>query len=462
MNILGKLPNSLVEALSCSESYLVGGGVRDSLLGKDVSDFDFVVFDVENLANLSRSIADRLSCSFVELDDQHQIYRIVGKKWQADLSAPRGQTLELDLAARDFTINSIAFDIRSNDLVDPYDGVTALKSKTIRALAKKNLEEDPLRALRAFRFMAQIKDFEIEKRTIDWIKEMQSQIKLVSSERVSFELWTLLTQEKSYPALWEMLKSGLVESIMPEMIALRKVPSNDFHHLPLLEHTFELIRQYEDIVLYKIPDLHQGLVDERLGQVSLVAVLKMACLLHDIAKPQTWVIKDGRHTFYGHDQEGAKITHHIGIRLRWSKQVIQLVSDLVRLHLRPFCIAPSNGEPTEKAQSRLFRKMGSHFPLLIALAWADTLSTKGPAISDELVLQNENRLQKLLTQFYLFQHQEKSNPPLLQGDLLVKAIQTANLPPTAEIKQRLAELRELQLCGKIKSTEEAYDWFVQK
>lgn len=456
------IPPDLKAALERQDCYLVGGATRDYFLQKkELTDFDFVIFGQPDLKGFSQELADKTDSAFVELDSENEIYRVVNETWQADISAPRGETLAADLGARDFTINAIAYSLKNGTIHDPLDGQTDLKCKTIRAIGQENLQADPLRLLRAYRIAAQT-GFTIENQTQAWIAALAKSIETVAKERVSYEIWLLLEKENSFANLKGLLEVGLWETIFPEFRDLRKVPPNDFHHLPLCEHTFELIRQYETVVKPKLPVYAlQFIANRQQNNIEAEATLKMACLLHDIAKPDTWKIVEGRHTFYGHDKLGAEKTEEIGKKNVWPKQVTSSIAALVNHHLRPFQVAPLGSEATEKAERRFFRQLGDDFYLLIALAWADLLSTRGPMVSDQIIETSEERLIKLCEHYRDFSQQETETPLLLKGDLLVQAISDAQLAPTKQIKELLAELRELQLAGSVTSAEEAYSWFVK-
>lgn len=479
MNSLASfIPEKIKSHLASKQAYLVGGFLRDYLLNQEISnssialpglrnkDFDFVIFNESNLKSLVEEISIQSESSFVELDKDSQTYRIVNNDWQADFAAPKGESLEEDLKARDFTINSIAATLSDFRLVDPTNGCKDLKEGIIRANHKDSLKSDPLRMLRAFRFHSQLqvyKEFSICPETTLWIQEQKELIHLVAPERVSYEIWQMLSSQNSFVSLKQILASGLWEEIFPEFKELRKVPENDFHHLPLIEHTFELVKQYEKIVKDKLTTECKEFIDQNnLSRIPLEAVIKMGCLLHDIAKPATWQIIGNKHTFHGHDSLGAEISEKIGKRLLWPKTIIQCLSKLVQYHLRPFHIAPLENEPSEKAERRFFRKLEDSFYPLIALAWADLLSTRGPMISEEAIEASEKRLFTLCQNYEAFCKQEEKEPLLLKGKVLEEAIKEAALPKSKLIKELLNELRELQLNKEISCAEEAYKWFVEK
>ncbi|MDX1921419.1 MAG: HDIG domain-containing protein [Candidatus Caenarcaniphilales bacterium] len=469
------IPEAIKSKLITRQAFLVGGFLRDYFLcaeplSAEKTDFDFVIFNEISLEELVREISDASDSSFVELDAESQTYRVINENWQADFAAPKGKTITEDLQARDFTVNSIGFSLANLDIIDPMSGLQDLQNGILRANHKDNLKDDPLRMLRAYRFCAQLKthknfsrSFILCPETQKWIQEQKSLIHSVAPERISYEIWQTLSSLSCFEALQLFLESGLWEEIFPEFTELRKVPENDFHHLPLIEHTFELINQYENFVKPKLtPEYLRFIEENHMSRIPLEAIIKMGCLLHDIAKPATWIIVANKHTFHGHDAQGAEITDKIGKRLLWPKAVTQCLHNLVQYHLRPFHIAPLENEPTDKAERRFFRKLENSFYPLIALAWADLLSTRGPMISQEAIEMSEKRLLKLCENYQIFCKQEEQEPLLLKGALLEQAIQESGLPKTKLIKELLSELRELQLGKVISSPEEAYAWFIKK
>ncbi|HEY9886352.1 MAG TPA: HDIG domain-containing metalloprotein, partial [Vampirovibrionales bacterium] len=432
------IPKELFEFLKCHKTYIVGGAVRNYLLPRSsvTKDFDFVIFSqTSTLKEISETLAKQTKSSFVELDKETQTYRIVNKCWEADITAPRGQNIEEDLKARDFTINAMAWDLQSESLIDPLNGKVDLKDNLMRAISKQNLLDDPLRCLRAYRIKSQVsqksdKSFVFESNTEIWLKELFPLIKTVSIERISQEIWLLMSQDKCYEGLKELFETGVWEDLIPEFKELRKVPPNDFHHLPLTLHTLELIKQYEETVQDKLPsECLKFIKSNAINFIPVNAIVKMGCLLHDIAKPETWEIKEGKHTFYGHDAIGSEMTERIGKRMRWPKAVRATLSSLVKQHLRPFHIAPIGSEPTARAERRFFRKLDCDFYPLIALAWSDLLSTRGPMISDTMIMESEKRLIALCKNYEGFQKQEEKTPLLLNGDYLKQAIKEAGLAP---------------------------------
>ncbi len=469
-----ELLTALTNKLGSYFVYLVGGMVRDYLIqnnfnyqkikDKEIPDFDLVVFGCSDLENKVRSIANENNSAFIILDSENQIYRIVNvaEKWQADFCGPRGKNIDEDLKKRDFTINAIAYDLQQKKLIDPLSGQKDLEAKILKAISLENLKADALRVLRAFRLKAKF-NLKLEIETCNMLIEAFKLIDSIALERISAEIWGLLESENCFVTLKEFRDLGFFEKIFPEFLPQKEVPSNDFHHLPLWEHTFELINQYENFVKPQLPtECLSFIQNNQVNYISWEAIIKMSCLLHDIAKPRTWEIIKGKHTFYNHDNLGAEMALELGKRMHWPKAVTQNLSILVKYHLRPFHIAPIGSEPTEKAFRRFFRKLDDNFYPLIALAWADLLSTRGPAISEEMIKNSELRLLNLCANYKEFKKQEIKYDPLLAGEDLKKAIELSKLPPSKLIKDILKELQDLQMDNEVQTSQQAFDWFINR
>ncbi len=460
------IPPLLLDCLKDHKAYLAGGVLRDYFndpQNAQNEDFDLVIFNCPDLEGLARSIADKAEGSFVDLSPEHGVYRVIAEGWQADLCLPRAVNIDGDLWARDFTVDAIACELSTGLILDPTRGIEDLGSGLIRAIKPRALNEDPLRMLRAYRLACQL-DFAIEAGTEAVIGKLAPLIRLVAPERISAELWQLLGNKNAFPYLKQTLEVGLWEAIFPEFTEMHLVPANNYHHLPLIEHTFELVRLLEAEAREEIPaEILAEVEAGHLGEVSVLAALKMACLLHDIAKPQTWEILGEKHTFYKHEIYGAERVEMIGGRLRWSGAVKELIATLVLYHLRPFQLTNNpQQEPTEKAQRRLFRKLGITFPTLIALCWADMLAVRGPAVTAESLNDKRALLNKLYADYKLFLVEEARLEPLLHGERLRELIKEKGIAPTSQIKDALEELRDRQFTGEIKTLEEAEVFFLSQ
>jgi len=465
----------LIEKKSNSKCFLVGGSIRDLAIcffdskfqvSKEQKDFDFILDSSEPI-DFCQKLSEDLEAKLIILDEKNKIYRILYQEQQFDFTKLAGNSLKEDLRRRDFSINALAFDWQENKIIDFTNSLNDLKAKKIRSIKEKNLKEDPLRILRAYRFRAEL-DFKIESETHQQIINNQNLIKQqkVSQERISSEFFKILDTRNSFSTLWQMFEDQALFLIIPELKAQTKIPPNDFHHLRLIEHTLELVKQQETKARSKFPVKYLDYIDRsKISYLKLGSLIKLGCLLHDICKPETWefIRSENKHTFYNHDLLGAQKTFQISKRLCLPKSAIEFVSLLVKFHLRPFSIAKLGQEPSLRAQRRIFLAFREYyFPSLVLLCWADLFSIRGPKVTSETIKLSEERLLNLLKKYELFLEEERQEPLLLKGQELKEAIEKSKIKPSKEIKKLLDELRELQIEKKIKTKKEAFLWFVQE
>jgi len=271
-------------------AYLVGGSVRDGLLGRRSSqlDLDFVL--PQHAVDTARAIARHYRTGFVVLDVEHQIARIVFDAVTADFAEQVGDSLDDDLRRRDFTINAIAYHPQTETVVDPLAGRSDLEQKTIRMISRDNLVEDPLRLLRAYRQAAQL-DFWIEPATQDAIEDLAALLKHVAPERVYSELSYLLSHAKGTEMLIRAWKSHLLQVWLPcaRWESLQRVQAVD-------EAIAQVVTRWHEMgdALKRWPRDQQHAVG---GGRSWLKVAKLTCLLHDnpaIAEDELWRLKCSR------------------------------------------------------------------------------------------------------------------------------------------------------------------------
>lgn len=291
-----------------NEGYLVGGSIRDFFLLKkcEFCDRDISIKGAENFA---RKLANKLDATFIELDNENKIYRIVLKDKInfLDISEMQGNSIEDDLKRRDFTINAIAYDLSNEKFIDVTGGLNDLKNKVLRHIDDKNFEEDPLRVLRAFRFYS-MTGFEMTEELVKALKKYMPLALVPAKERINYEIMKLFGGDYASSALLKMDKLGLLEKIIPQVKEMKNVPPNTHHHLDLFHHVIETVRQIEIIYagLSGFEKEHMDAVD--FGGFPRINHLKLAGFLHDIGKYSTWTIEEsGRHRFIKHDDVGSKM-----------------------------------------------------------------------------------------------------------------------------------------------------------
>lgn len=414
------------------DSYLVGGYLRDLLSGEISPDRDIAI-KCDNLAKLTKKIADELNGSFVELDPVNEIYRVVFGNDYIDFAKLLNNNLIDDIKRRDFTINAITYDINNEKFVDIAGGKKDFEEKIIRTYKISNLSDDPLRTLRAIRFQAKL-GFRIDDEIINFIKENNSLILNVAPERIHQELIKTFEGKFLINALFSMDETGLLDVIFPFFKDIKKIPSNSHHHLDLFHHLIETTRNI------------------RINKPEL----KLAAFIHDLAKPDCWTIEPetGRHRFIGHDELGAKKVVPFLKKLKFSNKEIEYISKMVQFHIYPSALMKDENV-TERAIIRFIRKIGDDTLDLLELARADRLSARGPAVSDEMIEVNLSNLEKLKEKYFEISPKLKEMPKLVDGN---EIMQILNLKPSPKLKEIIDEIKELQLEGKINTKEDAINF----
>ncbi len=347
---------------------LVGGPVRDAILGRLHNDLDFTTSArPETTEKLLSGWADAIW-------DMGRSFGTIGCRkgdWTVEITTYRsdaydatsrkpdveyGHTLEGDLGRRDFTVNAMAMTLPDLALVDPYGGRADLARGVLRTpgTPQESFSDDPLRMLRAARFAAQL-DFEVDPAVVAAMTDMADRIEIVSAERVRDELVKLLMSAHPRRGLTLLVGTGLAERVLPELPALALERDEHHRHKDVYEHTLTVLEQSIDL-------------EDRLGGPDLVS--RLAALMHDVGKPRTRRFQeDGTVTFHHHDVVGAKLTRKRLRALRFSNDVVDAVAKLVELHLRFH--GYGSGEWTDSAVRRYVRDAGDELERLHVLTRAD-------------------------------------------------------------------------------------------
>lgn len=436
-----------------NEGYLVGGSIRDFLLGKNFIDRDIAIFNAENYA---KKIAEKFDATLVVLDEENKIYRVVfsDKINFLDISEIHGKSIEEDLLRRDFTINAIAYDLQNGNYIDTTGGIKDLNGKILRHIKDSNFEDDPLRILRAFRFKA-ITGFEFSEELKSAIKKYSSLVLKPSPERINYELMKLFGGEYTSDTLYLMDEYQILDILFPFVKELKKIPPNTHHHLDLFHHSIETVRNIQDQYMQSdVIKKHLDKID--FGGFERINHLKLAGFMHDIGKFSTWTIEEdtGRHRFIKHDDIGAKLSIGFLKNLKFSKKQIGYISEMIKFHIYPSSVV-SAPELTEKIMMRYLRKMSENVIDNIILAKSDRLSAQGEAITEEILNNNLNSLNLLLT-FYLEKKDTlKPLPKLLDG---FEIMQILNLTPSPRLGEIIDELKEAQINGDVITKDDAVNF----
>lgn len=440
-----------------NEIYLVGGTVRDYYMGLESTDRDIIVMD-EDARDFALKLAELFDASFVPLDEVNKIYRLVlpDKVNYIDVTNPVGDSIEKDLMRRDLTINAIAVNIRTGELIDISGGVTDIRNKCINYVNELNFVDDPLRLLRVYRFQA-LYGFQLAPETISAVCKYSDLIHKPAAERINYEILKLFSGEYAHLALENMNKTWILEEIFPFVKELKQVPPNSHHHLDLFHHSVETVKQLQNLYNEAPDEVKEHLNRADFGGFSRLAHLKLAAFMHDIGKFSTWTIEEGKHRFIKHDDVGAKMSLKILKDLHFSNKQIDYISSMIKYHIYPSHVMTSP-QITEKIMMRYVRKMDINSIDVILLAQADRLSARGPEITDEIVERNITSLNMLL-KFYLETRETlKPLPKLLNGNDVMKIL---NIKPSRRLGEIMEALHEAQISGDVVTREHAVD-FVKK
>jgi poly(A) polymerase len=445
------------------ECYLVGGFVRDGLLGQVTGDIDLAVST--EAMSIATDVAAAFGGRFVLLDEINKVARVVfpDEGWHLDICTMRGDIQE-DLAHRDFTINAIAISLNQIkggwsqvELIDPLAGFQDIEQKAIRVVSDSAFPEDPARLLRAVRLEAEL-DFTIDSDTEAAIKRHCHLITSISGERVHDELYHILTTPRAASSLRHLDQLGLLTSIIPELIPAKGATQPKEHFWDVFEHSLEIVAAVEQLLesppqgLNWTPMLAAHFEQEATPGRSRKALLKLAALLHDVAKPHTKTVEDnGRIRFLGHAKQGAESAVSIMERLRFSTKEIRMVSKMVEYHLRPGQLSNAEEMPTHRAIYRYFRDAGDVGIDTLFLSLADHLATRGPLLDSEEWHSHVQKTQYVITQW--FEEQATVKPPkLIDGHDLIDSF---GMSPGPDIGRILEAVREAQAAGEITTTEQA-------
>ena len=420
--------------------FLVGGAVRDALLGRPVKDWDVVV------PGKAERVAKRVSASLgkspvVPLDEG--VTRVITRDGWVDLVTRQGKNMGEDLARRDFTINAMAVSPRGK-LVDPTGGLTDLESRLLRAISRENLRDDPLRCLRAFRFVSEL-GFSIDPRTLSWIKKEAPGLEKVAPERVWFELRLLLLGQHVSEALRDAWEANVLAVILPELLE----SDSNWGGNNLLRHSMDTAAVAGGVLwnMGITPFVHYKKHLAILEDPSMRALFVLAALLHDIGKPKTYQEEGGEVHFYGHDTLGARMAKKIAKRLRMSGEETDALVLLVANHMHPHFLGQGEG-PTRRAMNRFLRRAGEWTFPIVVLAYADALSSY---LSHQGVVSHLILAKSLHDFIEDMEKEKKKEPRLITGNDLI----SMGLKPGPLFREILDEIDDLRAEKKIRTRKAA-------
>ncbi|WP_201371401.1 HD domain-containing protein [Ktedonobacter robiniae] len=471
-------------------AYLVGGSVRDLLLAQPCHDWDIAL--PGDTVTIARQLANTLGGAFAHMNDKAcriTIPSSTGPDIVFDLSPWRGETIEEDLHARDFTINAMALALpgllaslesgTQLELIDPLYGHIDLQNRTLRVASEQSFRQDPLRMLRAMRFLIHYQ-LRLDPYTATLLKRDASLLPQVARERVHEEFYALLRFPNTTDHLRLLDQYGLFTMLFPEFIQARGMPQPSLHHWDVFEHSLETPHylQLLDELLHASPtelraspltfDGHDDLVElqillqeaEQQGVFQLASlsqpVTRLAALLHDVGKTVTYTVDEhGNIHFYHHPQAGVPLTQNIMQRLDGSTADRRLVQLVAAHHMRPGQL--SHSDVTPRAIRRYFVDLGPIGIQVALVALADHLAMRGPLPLTEAWRQQLAAV-RLLCERYIRQRESILPPRMLQADELMRRL---DLKPGPIIGKLLEALAEAQTDGIVRSRQDAL-WFASE
>jgi putative nucleotidyltransferase with HDIG domain len=453
-------------ALAGRRAWLVGGAVRDGLLGRQTVDVDVVVDgDPAEAARAVAHAAGRAAC--FALSEDFGSWRVVARdhSWQVDVEPMRGETIEADLALRDFTVNAIAQAIAGGPPIDPLGGLADLEARRLRMAGPGAFAQDPLRVLRLVRVAIEL-GLEPEAETLRRAVAEVDALNGVSAERVFMELRRVLATPQARQGLEMMGELGATAVVLPELEALRGIEQSSFHHRDVYGHTLEVLDRTIELTTGAGPGVdeldacigpHRTEVDKLLAEpladgLTRGDALRWGALLHDAAKPLTREVRaaDGRVTFIGHDVRGAELARAVLERLHASERLRAHVAALARHHLRLGFLVH---EPQPLSRRTVFAYLRACSPVEVdvtLLSIADRLATRGERAQESI--EAHLRVADGLLTDALRWRAEGPARPLLRGDELARELAIPTGPRVGDLLERLAEA---QYAGELSTHEHA-------
>ncbi|HTW11205.1 MAG TPA: HD domain-containing protein [Solirubrobacteraceae bacterium] len=437
-------------------AWVVGGAVRDELLGRPTLDYDIALSG--DAGPLAKALGRAAGGHAFLLSDEFGAWRVKGREqeWQVDITPLLGETLEQDLRRRDLTINAIARPLAGGELIDPCGGISDLTARRLRAAAQSAFSGDPLRVMRLARFHAEL-GFAAEPETVALARRSAPALDGVAGERIFTELRQLMASGGVLDGLELMHQTGATAVVLPELEALRGIEQSEYHHLDVHDHTLMTLAQAVELARDPAPifgdEAAAGLVavlaEPLANELTRAEALRFGALLHDIAKSQTHdVTPEGRVTFIGHDQAGARQVITILGRLKASERLSAHVAALTRHHLRlGFLVHERPLSPHD-----VYRYLSACTPVEVdvtVLSVADRLATLGRR-ADEAVAKHLELAREILPAALAFRA-DPPKPPI-RGDELAEQL---GIAPGPQLGELLAKLTEAAYAGEVATAEDA-------
>lgn len=435
-------------------AYFVGGFVRDEILGRPLTDVDVIV--EADARGCARAVHRALGGDIFSLSDRFGTWRVVTPLgFQVDISERRGNSVEDDLAARDFTVNAMARAVTDETTVDPFGGAADLAERRLRMVSEQAFIDDPLRLIRLVRFAITL-GFEIEPETLAAAQRHVALASAPAAERTFAELRAIIASDDPVRGIRLLDEVGLLAVLLPEIKRLQGMEQTVYHHKDVYEHTLEVL---ENLIAFEADDyavftdhaaaLRELLAEDLADELTRAGGLRWAALLHDIGKPETQTrFDDGRLGFPGHDIRGAELVRGICRRLHTSERFAQYVGALTRHHMRLGFQIPNRPLSGREIYSYLEKSSPVEVEVGV-LSVADRMATRGRKHEEGIPRHIDFAIE--MTDLAL-DWRAKPQAPLIRGDELAAAL---GIEPGPKLGELLSEIARAQYAGEVKTADEA-------
>jgi len=441
--------------------WIAGGAVRDAALGRQVTDLDLAV--AGDPAIVAKTVARESGGHSFQLSAEFATWRAVARDgaWQVDVTALRGETIEVDLAARDFTIGAVAAPLAGGEPLDPHGGLADLDARLLRVVGETSFAADPLRLLRAARLAAEL-DLAVEPGTAALARAEAPRAAEAAGERQLVELRKLVGGPGPLRGIELLDELGLMSAVLPELATLRGVEQGPNHHLDVYGHTLAVLEQtlhleadLERFAGERAEEVRALLAEPLADEVSRGVALRFGALLHDVGKPATRGERDGYVTFIGHDADGAEIVGELCRRLRASRTLGAHLQALTRHHLRLGFLVHEAPLPPRRVHEYLRATEPVSVDVTL-LTVADRLSARGggPFATEEVIAAHLDLAREMVAAA-LDWRRDGPPAPLLPGDELAAELGIEEGPELGEL---LAELEAAQYAGEVTDREGAIEY----
>jgi poly(A) polymerase len=485
-NYKGLLQSQLDEFITsqvdaCGEIFLVGGAIRNMYLRKEVQDLDFAV--KKDAIKAAKNVADKFNGDFYILDKKRGAARalisIRGKELKIDFSLLNGNSIDNDLMKRDFTINAMAIKIPlSSKVIDPLNGKGDIKGSILRSCSSNSFQDDPVRTIRAIRFMNEFNLF-LDQSEVELIKSASRNLDEISNERKRDEIVNIIEKTDGKKPLTQMLEFGIIENVFPEVKKLYKMELDSPHIHDAWTHTLQVVNYCQQLMALSknYPDLKR--LHPRIKQAintlskyknfifnymndpinmnrSVYSLLILACIYHDAGKgviPP--IIKGNRKSFPKHAKMGSELIHHRAKIMGFSNDEVEYLTKIVRFHMKLSQSKFTDNNKKDIHIHRFFKKTGSAGILVGFIHLADVLATYEDTLTEERWNRAVFSVNNIFDAYFI--HHEKIITPLklINGNDILKEF---NLQPGKKIGGLLERVAEAQVNGEINTKGEAIDY----